>query len=659
MTHAPPQPAQPATAARVQAKPMLGRPGDRFEQEADRIADTLTADRPTPLTGPLPVTPLIQRQPDEEEKRKKEDEVQMKSTGGPTATGTAVESAAAAVATGGRPLSRAERGFFEPRFGRDLSAVRLHEGARAGAAARGIGARAYTLGQNIAFAPGEYTPGSPRGRHLMAHELTHTLQQRTAGSASAAAAIETEAERSVGHLAAGMRPEIRHSLAPRSIVRFGQPQHVPDQTFIADPAGDGFLTQADSYHRAWGLNPQAINSIAGIVERLAASTGALSRIRLVTHADRNNLFIRMFEGGTQGVLEPHLRGFAQNQGRGLESYLTTQLLNQSSIDTVVDATRAEHTALMSTFGLGQSGARPQPVIANFLRRTVEHWMFQEGAPDSALSPDEQQTVQTQSATMEQSLRIILNQINLDLLAELERLSVALRTKATEILRFPNGLGLQDPDLISDLAAANTGANAQFYERLTQVRERFSASSTIDLRGCRVGGNASYMSAVGTFFGKNGTNPTVTGPDWWQSFPTLGFRSIPDNEIPTQAANADVMASLRHWFGEMGIQDTFSTDEERLRHFLNQPMVLPVRQRSVAPDAYEFLALHPIRDQAISAWLGGVWSSQAPQLAAMQQAGIMNPANRQVEALTDQDPDGTITEIVISPDSRYAAHIRNT
>nr|WP_287188375.1 hypothetical protein [Rhodovulum sp.] len=86
MTHAPPQPAQPACAARVQAKPMLGRPGDRFEQEADRIVDTVTADRPTPLTGPLPVTPLIQRQPDEEEKRKKEDEVQMKSTGGPAAS---------------------------------------------------------------------------------------------------------------------------------------------------------------------------------------------------------------------------------------------------------------------------------------------------------------------------------------------------------------------------------------------------------------------------------------------------------------------------------------------------------------------------------------------------------------------------------------------
>ncbi|TCM85034.1 DUF4157 domain-containing protein [Rhodovulum steppense] len=163
MTHAPPQPAQPATAARVQTKPMLGRPGDRFEQEADRIADAVTADRPTPLTGPLPVTPLIQRQSDE--------------TGADDRQSMATAKAAAAVANGGRPLSPAERRFFEPRFGRDLSAVRLHEGTRAGAAARGIGARAYTLGQNIALAPGEYAPETREGRHLMAHELTHTLQQ--------------------------------------------------------------------------------------------------------------------------------------------------------------------------------------------------------------------------------------------------------------------------------------------------------------------------------------------------------------------------------------------------------------------------------------------------------------------------------------------------
>ncbi|WP_146348158.1 eCIS core domain-containing protein [Phaeobacter marinintestinus] len=165
----------------IQPKLALGRPGDRYEQEADRIAETVTAARPTPLTGPLPVTPLIQRQPVEEEE---EETLQTKSTGSGTPTWAAITSASAAVAGGGRPLSHDERGYFEPRFGRDLSAVRLHEGARAGAAARGIGARAYALGRNIAFAPGQYHPESHAGRQLMAHEITHTIQQAGAPALS-------------------------------------------------------------------------------------------------------------------------------------------------------------------------------------------------------------------------------------------------------------------------------------------------------------------------------------------------------------------------------------------------------------------------------------------------------------------------------------------
>ncbi len=78
---------------------------------------------------------------------------------------------------GGRPLSPALRSFFEPRFGRDFSAVRLHTGAEAARAASAINARAFTLGNHIAFGAGEYAPGSFEGRRLLAHELTHTVQQ--------------------------------------------------------------------------------------------------------------------------------------------------------------------------------------------------------------------------------------------------------------------------------------------------------------------------------------------------------------------------------------------------------------------------------------------------------------------------------------------------
>ena len=78
---------------------------------------------------------------------------------------------------GGEGLSSSDRAFFEPRFGHDFSAVRVHADDTAARSADGMGSRAYTLGPDIAFASGEYRPGSAEGRHLLAHELAHVVQQ--------------------------------------------------------------------------------------------------------------------------------------------------------------------------------------------------------------------------------------------------------------------------------------------------------------------------------------------------------------------------------------------------------------------------------------------------------------------------------------------------
>ena len=79
--------------------------------------------------------------------------------------------------TGGAPLPTSELAYFEPRFRSSFRNVRIHSGADADAAARFINARAFTLGSDIGFAQGQYRPGTPDGRRLLAHELAHTLQQ--------------------------------------------------------------------------------------------------------------------------------------------------------------------------------------------------------------------------------------------------------------------------------------------------------------------------------------------------------------------------------------------------------------------------------------------------------------------------------------------------
>ena len=77
----------------------------------------------------------------------------------------------------GRPLGEEARAFMEPRFGHDFSRVRVHTDARAAESARAVNAQAYTVGPNVVFGTGRYRPDSAQGRSLLAHELTHTIQQ--------------------------------------------------------------------------------------------------------------------------------------------------------------------------------------------------------------------------------------------------------------------------------------------------------------------------------------------------------------------------------------------------------------------------------------------------------------------------------------------------
>ncbi len=80
----------------------------------------------------------------------------------------------------GQPLEPAARTFMESRFGHDFGKVRVRTDARAGASAQALKARAYTVGQDVVFGAGQYAPGTQEGRLLLAHELTHVIQQDAA-----------------------------------------------------------------------------------------------------------------------------------------------------------------------------------------------------------------------------------------------------------------------------------------------------------------------------------------------------------------------------------------------------------------------------------------------------------------------------------------------
>lgn len=148
----------------LQTKLAISKPGDAYEQEADRVAEQVIRMSPADVSKKQNgnrVQPLVQRRP------------------ASSATGLAEAPPIVhdVLNSPGQPLNAATRAFFEPRFGHDFNEVKVHADAKAADSARAIRAQAYTMGSNIVFNEGQYSPNSTNGQSLVAHELAHIVQQ--------------------------------------------------------------------------------------------------------------------------------------------------------------------------------------------------------------------------------------------------------------------------------------------------------------------------------------------------------------------------------------------------------------------------------------------------------------------------------------------------
>ncbi|MEM1251931.1 MAG: DUF4157 domain-containing protein [Cyanobacteria bacterium P01_H01_bin.21] len=178
----------------IQPQLKVGKPNDRYEQEADRIANQVTQmpqpevqrqietkeeEEETLQTKPTVshIPSLVQRQVESEEEE--EETLQAKNFPNllPTITPDIQSGVQTLQQSSGQPLPPNVRSFMEPRFGQDFSGVRVHTTGRASQIAHSLHARAFTVGNHIAFAQGNFRPHTSIGQNLIAHELVHTLQQ--------------------------------------------------------------------------------------------------------------------------------------------------------------------------------------------------------------------------------------------------------------------------------------------------------------------------------------------------------------------------------------------------------------------------------------------------------------------------------------------------
>jgi outer membrane protein OmpA-like peptidoglycan-associated protein len=162
----------------LQPKLEVGAVDDPLEREAEAVADAvMRMPDPAAAAAASAAPPQVSRKcaACEAEDKKK---LQMKPAGTADAAGREAPPIVHEVLRSpGEPLGAATRAFFEPRFGCDFSGVRTHTDGKAAESARAVDALAYTVGQNIVLAGGQYVPMGIGGRRLLAHELAHVLQQ--------------------------------------------------------------------------------------------------------------------------------------------------------------------------------------------------------------------------------------------------------------------------------------------------------------------------------------------------------------------------------------------------------------------------------------------------------------------------------------------------
>lgn len=210
-----------AVGRMIQAQLKVSQPGDKYEQEADRVAEQVvnspgtTPSQSTAMSGNTQgpsvqrmseiedgknelkkpdemAIPTISRMPEEEKDKElhkkpvegKAEEEEMTPNLQTKSAAQASPSVKPSIASninrmqgGGTHLPKPVRAYFERRMGADFSQVRVHADTQAADTAKSINARAFTVGRNIAFGAGEYSPDTTSGRKLLAHELTHVVQQ--------------------------------------------------------------------------------------------------------------------------------------------------------------------------------------------------------------------------------------------------------------------------------------------------------------------------------------------------------------------------------------------------------------------------------------------------------------------------------------------------
>lgn len=311
----------------AQAKLKVGAPGDKYEREADRVADRIMG---MAADGEVHVSrggERLQRRCAAcasgqglcgECEQEQNPELRRQPASGQTPRiGPRARAKIHYLNYGGRPLPDDTRSFFESRFGRDFSRVRVHTDTAAEESARDINAQAFTHGRHIVFAAGKFDPASGAGQRLLAHELTHVIQQ--SGGERGSMPLQAASEDMVQRTPQGLDDPIhaplieeyrrQHGLPPGGVDEQGRP--------VGPSAGEikygGLLQQPPPP----GIDPAVC--LTPLCDQLRHPSRACRRDPLICAADWIDDVMACLRQGAQASNATLYREILQNTRTDLEA----------------------------------------------------------------------------------------------------------------------------------------------------------------------------------------------------------------------------------------------------------------------------------------------------------------------------------------------------
>lgn len=317
----------------------------------------------------------------------------------------------------------------------------------------------------------------------------------------------------------------------------GTPEFLPQVTFIATPTpnDNGFIGNAETFHRNAGLNTISITSLQQAVELLNNSgqtgSGLIHHLRIVSHFfvdDENpgftpsNIKMAMLTNGGRGILKQHFEGWAQSNYEGLKSMVTVLVVSGStltphmgvyahSLNFILSKLRPTHNAIIDLIPTDPIEGEPTGLHKDFVTFAASKWLL---THETGFLPSVRSTLLAAYDLLLTNLKTRISSPTSAQLTTLETAMVALGDIGAVTVVTPGNLPYFSANVTSGIAAFN----GNFFGQITTMRQRLNQFSTVDIRGCQAGRDPDYLRAVRHFFGTSDTvRPAVTAPDRFQRF----------------------------------------------------------------------------------------------------------------------------------------------